>query len=157
MKKLILAAMAVVTLCACQGEREYLSYRGLPMNMPFKAFQDSMMKRGFQVDTTATATGSLALFNPAAEYTVTVTYHKDSIDAIQENYAYSTNDSTAALFQPTRDSLQQILGGQPFMPKRGDDHKVCRFETKKGCVSVILENTNTPTFNVLYETATVTK
>lgn len=157
MKKLVLAALAAVALCACQGEREYLSYRGLSMGMPLKVFEDSMLKRGFQVDTNATAEGCLALFNPATEYTLTVTYHKDSIDAVQENYAYSTNDSTSALFLPTRDSLQTVLGGQPFMPKRGDDHKICRFETAKGCVSVILENTNTPTFNVLYETATVTK
>jgi hypothetical protein len=37
------------------------------------------------------------------------------------------------------------------MPKHGDDHKVAKFETDGGFITLTLENTYTPTLQVLYE------
>ena len=37
------------------------------------------------------------------------------------------------------------------MPKHGDDHKIAKFETDGGFIILTLENTYTPTLQVLYE------
>ena len=51
LKKMMLAAVAAVTLSACSGDREYLDYRGVSMATPCKAFVDSMTRQGLVVDT----------------------------------------------------------------------------------------------------------
>lgn len=154
MKKIVLAAMALVFICSCSGERGYLDYRGLSMGMPYKAFADSLSGRGFAVDTLA-STGSTAVwFKPGEMFTVSVSQHNDTIDVIQESYAATYNDSTRNLFSELRDKFERELNVRPYLPVRGDDHKVARFESTKGTLTLMLENTYTPSLSVLYETAT---
>jgi len=45
MKKILLAAMAVVMMSACSGERGYINYRGLTMGMPAKQMVDSIQQK----------------------------------------------------------------------------------------------------------------
>jgi hypothetical protein len=71
--------------------------------------------------------------------------------ALQENYKISTNDSTRRLWQQLRDDFEKELGTWPNMPKHGDDHKIAKFENKGGFITLTLENTYTPTLQVLYE------
>ena len=71
--------------------------------------------------------------------------------ALQENYQISTNDSTRQLWLQLRDDFEKELGSWPNMPKHGDDHKVAKFETAGGFITLTLENTYTPTLQVLYE------
>ena len=70
---------------------------------------------------------------------------------LQETYNLSTNDSTRHLWQEIRDQLEKDLGSWPNMPHRGDDHKVAKFETDGGFITVTLKNTYKPTLTVLYE------
>jgi hypothetical protein len=53
-----------------------------------------------------------------------------------------------------RDDFEKQLGTWPNMPKYGDDHKVAKFETDGGFITLTLENTYTPTLQVLYEVKT---
>ena len=71
---------------------------------------------------------------------------------IQETYELSTNDSTRNLWQQLRDNLEKELDAWPNCPVLGDDHKVAKFETEGGFITVTLKNTYTPTLNVLYQT-----
>ena len=71
--------------------------------------------------------------------------------ALQENYKISTNDSTRHLWQQLRDDFEKELGAWPNCPILKDDHKVAKFETDGGFVTLTLENTYRPTFSVLYE------
>jgi hypothetical protein len=43
------------------------------------------------------------------------------------------------------------LGAWPNMPKHGDDHKIAKFESDGGFITLTLENTYKPTLSVLYE------
>ena len=70
---------------------------------------------------------------------------------MQENYQLSTNDSTRQMWQQKRDEFEKELDAWPNMPLHGDDHKVAKFEAEGGFVTVTLENTYTPTLQVLYE------
>ena len=54
MKKFILALMAIVALGACSSEEKNLTYRGLSMGLPFQTFCDSLIARGFAVDSAKT-------------------------------------------------------------------------------------------------------
>lgn len=151
MKKILIAAMAVVMLASCNSEREYLSYKGLSMGMKAKTFTDSLAKRGFEVDSAASQPGLLVMNNVKDRYSVTIASVKDSITAVQENYTATYNDSTRQLFQTLRDAYVKELGINPFIPDRGDDHKTAVFQTDKGTVTVILENTYTPSLAVKYD------
>ena len=71
--------------------------------------------------------------------------------ALQENYTLSTNDSTRRFWQQLRDDFEKELGSWPNMPKHGDDHKIAKFETDGGFITLTLENTYKPTLSVLYE------
>lgn len=154
MKKIVLAAMALVLICSCSGEREYLDYRGLSMGLPYKSFADSLSKQGYAADTLA-STGNVYVWYKAGEtFTVAISQHNDTIDAIQERYAATYNDSTRILFQDLRDKFEKELSVRPYLPIRGDDHKVAQFESTKGTLTLILENTYTPSLSILYETAT---
>ena len=146
MKKIILALMAIVALGACSGGEKDMKYRGLSMALPFQTFCDSLTARGFAVDSAKTdsAFTRVVMANPLAQ--------KDGqLLALQENYKISTNDSTRQLWQQMRDDFEKELGAWPNMPKHGDDHKVAKFETEGGFITLTLENTYTPTLQVLYE------
>lgn len=152
MKKMFFAALAAVMMCACSGEREYLSVRGLSMGLPAKVFADSMMARGFQLDS-AHSGSEMKVFVRAGQpaYSVTVACEGDVISAVEEDYRATYNDSTRALWQTLRDSLVEVLGRNPGIPKRGDDHKIAEFETSEYKLVVTLDNHSVPFLSVFYE------
>ena len=151
MKKLILLAVAATALCACGGSDAPFSYRGLAFSTPVSQFIDSMAARGFAIDSAASDSGRLVvLANPQEHYRVLAAFEGDQLQAIQEHYHVSTNDSTRRLWQQIRDNLEQELGEWPDCPMLKDDHKIANFDTGTGFVSVILENTHRPDLKVQY-------
>ena len=89
--------------------------------------------------------------NPNENFRLMLAQKDGQLFALQENYKISTNDSTRQLWQQLRDEFEKDLGAWPNMPKHGDDHKVAKFETDGGFITLTLENTYTPTLQVLYE------
>ena len=47
MKKIFVALVALVALCACSSEQKN---RGIPTDLPFQTFVDSLTARGFAID-----------------------------------------------------------------------------------------------------------
>ena len=152
LKKMMLAAVAAVTLSACSGDREYLDYRGVSMATPCKAFVDSMTRQGLVVDTSNHEKGTVVFLKPGSVMQVIVKAQNDTIVSIQESYEASYNDSTRQLFQTMREQLIKELDMNPYMPVNTEDHREARFKTKKGIVTLVLENTYTPRLDLLYET-----
>jgi hypothetical protein len=153
MKKIFIVLVAVVALCACSSEPQYLNYRGLSMGLPFKTFCDSLMARGFVIDSARSdsALTNVVMTNPKELYHLVMAQQNDTLQMVQESYELSTNDSTRNLWQQIRDNTEKELGTWPNMPKRGDDHKVAKFETDGGFITVTLMNTYKPTLTVLYQ------
>ncbi|MGM9707376.1 MAG: hypothetical protein ACI3YM_07160 [Prevotella sp.] len=152
LKKMMLAAVAAVTLSACSGDREYLDYRGVSMATPCKAFVDSMTRQGLVVDTSNHEKGTVVFLKPGSVMQVIVKAQNDTIVSIQESYEATYNDSTRQLFQTMREQLVKELDMNPYMPVNTEDHREARFKTKKGIVTLVLENTYTPRLDLLYET-----
>ncbi len=152
MKKVLLSFFTIMLMAACTGGQESpFSYRGLSFDMPASALIDSMLARGFVVDSAASDSGRTVVFAKQAEhYRVLVGIQGDKVQAIQENYRLSTNDSTRMLWQQLRDGFEKELGAWPDCPMLKDDHKVANFDATNGFISVILENTHTPTLTVRY-------
>ena len=151
LKKMMLAAFAAVTLSACSGDREYLDYRGVSMATPCKAFVDSMTRQGLVVDTSNHEKGTVVFLKPGSVMQVIVKAQNDTIVSIQESYEATYNDSTRQLFQTMREQLIKELDMNPYMPVNTEDHREARFKTKKGIVTLVLENTYTPRLDLLYE------
>ena len=151
LKKMMLAAVAAVTLSACSGDREYLDYRGVSMATPCKAFVDSMTRQGLVVDTSNHEKGTVVFLKPGSVMQVIVKAQNDTIVSIQESYEATYNDSTRQLFQTMREQLVKELDMTPYMPVNTEDHREARFKTKKGIVTLVLENTYTPRLDLLYE------
>jgi hypothetical protein len=153
MKKIILALMAIVALGACSGGEKDLKYRGLSMALPFQTFIDSLTARGFAVDSAKTdsAFTRVVMAKPNEIFRLMLAQKDGQLLALQENYNISTNDSTRQLWQELRDNFEKELDAWPNMPKHGDDHKVAKFETDGGFITLTLENTYKPTLQVLYE------
>ena len=156
MKKILLAAMAVLLMSACSGEREYLNYRGLSMGMSAKQMADSLLAKiqNLAVDTHKTGETNIVLVDTLARnFMVTVYHQNDTITDILENYVATYNDSTSNLWQARHDELQKEFGW-PNMGKHGDLHKEATFENEKGTVLLILLNTYSPTVSIRYSTST---
>ena len=153
MKRIILALMAIVALGACSGGEKELKYRGLSMALPFQTFIDSLTARGFAVDSAKTdsAFTRVVMAKPNELFRLMLAQKNGQLLALQENYKISTNDSTRQMWQQLRDDFEKELDSWPNMPKHGDDHKVAKFETAGGFITLTLENTYTPTLQVLYE------
>ena len=153
MKRIILALMAIVALGACSGGEKELKYRGLSMALPFQTFIDSLTARGFAVDSAKTdsAFTRVVMAKPNELFRLMLAQKNGQLLALQENYKISTNDSTRQMWQQLRDDFEEELDSWPNMPKHGDDHKVAKFETAGGFITLTLENTYTPTLQVLYE------
>ena len=153
MKKIILALMAIVALGACSGGEKDMKYRGLSMALPFQTFIDSLTARGFAVDSAKTdsAFTRVVMAKPNEIFRLMLAQKDGQLLALQENYNISTNDSTRQLWQELRDNFEKELDAWPNMPKHGDDHKVAKFETDGGFITLTLENTYKPTLQVLYE------
>ena len=148
--------MAVLLMCACSGEREYLNYRGLSMGMSAKQMADSLLSKiqNLAVDTHKTGETNIVLVDTLARnFMVTVYHQNDTITDILENYVATYNDSTSNLWQARHDELQKEFGW-PNMGKHGDLHKEATFENEKGTVLLILLNTYSPTVSVRYSTST---
>lgn len=154
MKKMLLAAMAAVMMCACSGEREYLNYRGMSMGMSAKKMVDSLQLQGLALDTAHSTETSFVLADTiACNFVVTVYHQNDTISDILEQYSASYNDSTSNLWQAKHDEFEKEFGW-PNMGKHGDLHKEATFENKKGTILLILLNTYSPTVSVRYSTST---
>ena len=153
MKKIFVVVMALVALCACSGEQKQLAYRGLPMDLPVQTFVDSLVARGVAVDSAKSdsAFNTIVMGNPSEKYRLVMAQRDGKLVALQENYKLSTNDSPRQLWQQLRDQFEKELNAWPNMPKHGDDHKIAKFETDGGFITLTLENTYTPTLQVLYE------
>lgn len=154
MKKLFIAVMAFLALSACNSDKSDFLYRGLSTSLPLNVFIDSMVQRGFAVDSAATpdSTGRVVVLkNPAEKYHVLLGQADGVIQAVQENWVLSTNDSTRQMWQKLRDDFEKETGAWPNCPMLKDDHKVAKFELESGFVTITLKNTYTPTLNVLYE------
>ena len=95
---------------------------------------------------------NVVMRNPGELYHLVLAQQNDTLKMIQETYELSTNDSTRNLWQQIRDNLEKELNAWPNCPHLGDDHKVAKFETDGGFITVTLKNTYTPTLNVLYQT-----
>ncbi len=120
--------------------------------MPSAQFVDSLIARGLVVDSAASDSGRLVVLNHAAEhYRVLVAFAGDKLQAVQENYQVSTNDSTRMLWQQLRDGFEKELGAWPDCPMLKDNHKIANFDTSTGFISVVLQNTYRPTLTVQYQ------
>jgi hypothetical protein len=154
MKKLFIAVVAIAALCACgNGEKKYLDYRGLSMGMPFKTFCDSLAARGFAIDSAKTDSdfARVSMYHPNLNYRLMLAQRNDTVVAVQENYLISTNDSTRRMWQQMHDEFEKQIGAWPNMLKDGQDHRIAKFETDGGFITLTLENTYKPTLNVLYQ------
>ena len=153
MKKIFVALVAIVALCACSSEKKEFSYRGLSMALPFQTFCDSLVNRGYAVDSAKTdsAFTRVVMARTGDHYRLMLAQQNGKLQALQENYTLSTNDSTRRTWQQLRDDFEKELGAWPNMPKHGDDHKIAKFEAEGGFITLTLENTYTPTLQVLYE------
>ena len=153
MKNFFVALTAFVALCACNSGEKDLKYRGLSMALSFQAFCDSMQSRGYAVDSAKTdsAWTCVVLVRPGDKFRLMLAQKDGRLQALQENYILSTNDSTRRMWQELRDGFEKELDAWPNMPKHGDDHKIAKFEADGGFVTITLENTYRPTLSVLYE------
>lgn len=119
MKKLVFALMAVAAMCACQksGAPVDFNYRGLAFSMPVGQFVDSMVARGFAVDSAASDSGNnVVLASPAEHYRVLAAFKGEQLTVIQETYNLSTNDSTRQMWQEIRDGLRRNWVHGPTAP-----------------------------------------
>ena len=121
------------------------------MATPCKAFVDSMARQGLVVDTSNHEKGTVVFLKPGSVMQVIVKAQNDTIVSIQESYEATYNDSTRQLFQTMREQLIKELDMNPYMPVNTEDHREARFKTKKGIVTLVLENTYTPRLDLLYE------
>mgnify|MGYP006916060030 CR=1 FL=1 len=149
---LVCCSIVAATLTACGEEKKApFNYRGLAFSLPTSQFADSLLARGFAVDSTASDSGRTVVFaNPAEHYRVLVAFSDQKLQAVQETYQLSSNDSTRSMWQELRDGLEKELGAWPDCPILKDDHKIANFDASDGIISVILENTYTPTLTVRY-------
>ena len=154
MKKIFMAIVASVALCACgTGEKKYLDYRGLSMGMSFKTLCDSLSARGFAIDSAKTDSdfSQVSMFNPNLNYRLMLAQKNDTLKALQENYSISTNDSTRRMWQEMHDQFEKQIGAWPNMLKDSKDHRIAKFEDEGGFITLTLENTYKPTLSVLYQ------
>ena len=153
MKKILVALVAIVALCACNGEKKEFSYRGLSMSLPFQTFIDSLQQRGFAIDSAKTdsAFQMVVMGSDAVRYRLVIAQNAGQVAALQENWNLQSNDSTRQLWQQMRDDFEKELGAWPNMPKHGDDHKIAKFEGDGGFITLTLENTYKPTLTVRYD------
>ena len=152
MNKTVFLFLTIMVLIACSGEKSSpFNYRGLPFTMSVDQLVDSMLARGFAVDSAASDSGRTVVLASAAEkYRVLVAFNDTRLQAIQETYSLSTNDSTRRLWQEIHDRLEKELGAWPDCPMLKDNHKIANFDASDGFISVILENTYKPTLTVRY-------
>jgi len=89
--------------------------------------------------------------NPAEKYRVLLAMEGEKVQAVQENYKLSTNDSTSMMWQQLRDGLEKELDAWPNCPVLKDNHKIAKFDAETGLITIEMKNTYTPTLSVLYQ------
>ena len=153
MKKIFLALVALVALCACNSEKKDFAYRGLSMALPFQTFIDSLQQRGFAIDSAKTDSNfqMVVMGSDVVRYRLVIAQKDGQVAALQENWALNTNDSTRTLWQQMHDDFEKEIGAWPNMSKHGDDHKIAKFEAPGGFITLTLENTYKPTLSVRYD------
>ena len=113
MKKLIFAVSAFLAFSACNSEKPDFLYRGLSTSLPLNVFIDSLAHRGFVVDSAAApdSTGRVVVLkSPTEKYHVLLGQADGVIQAVQENWVLSTNDSTRRMWQTLRDDFEKETG-----------------------------------------------
>ena len=102
MKKIFLALVALVALCACNSEQKDLTYRGLSMSLPFQTFIDSLQQRGFAIDSAKTDSNfqQVVMGSDLVRYRLVIAQKDGQVAALQENWNLNSNDSTRTLWQP---------------------------------------------------------
>ena len=153
MKKIFLALVALVALCACNSEQKDLTYRGLSMSLPFQTFIDSLQQRGFAIDSAKTDSNfqQVVMGSDLVRYRLVIAQKDGQVAALQENWNLNSNDSTRTLWQQMHDDFEKEIGAWPNMSKHGDDHKIAKFEAEGGFITLTLENTYKPTLSVRYD------
>lgn len=151
MKKVAFLFVSMLMMFACsKNERAPFNYRGLPLALNATQFVDSMQARGFVVDSAASDSGHTVVFaSDQQKYRVLMAFSGEKVNAVQETYMLSTNDSTRRFWQEIRDGLEKEYGW-PDCPMLKDDHKIANFDASDGIISVILENTYKPMLTVKY-------
>jgi hypothetical protein len=150
MKKMFFAAMAIVMLCACKGEREYLEFRGLSLGMSAKAMCDSLLARGFVLDSALTDEQTYVLNNAEDLSRVDIVQMNDTITDVLESYTATYNDSTTQIYERMHKEFTDLYGWAN-MKHNADLHKEAAFRTNgKGGLTLILHNTYSPTMSVRY-------
>jgi hypothetical protein len=155
MKKMLIAAVAAVVMCACSGERGYINYRGMSMGLPASKIVDSLQMKvpNLWLDTTKYEDRYVLADTMLRNFTIAVYHQNDTVTDILENYTATYNDSTSHLWQAMHDELEKEFGW-PNMGKHGDLHKEATFQNDKGTIILTLLNTYSPTVTVRYSTAT---
>ena len=155
MKKMLIAAVAAVVMCACSGERGYINYRGMSMRLPASKIVDSLQMKvpNLWLDTTKYEDRYVLADTMLRNFTIAVYHQNDTVTDILENYTATYNDSTSHLWQAMHDELEKEFGW-PNMGKHGDLHKEATFQNDKGTIILTLLNTYSPTVTVRYSTAT---
>ena len=155
MKKMLIAAVAAVLICACSGERGYINYRGMSMGLPASKIVDSLQLKvpNLWLDTTKYEDRYVLADTMYRNFTVAVYHQNDTVTDILENYTATYNDSTSNLWQAMHDELEKEFGW-PNMGKHGDLHKEATFQYDRGTIILTLLNTYSPTVTVRYSTAT---
>ena len=155
MKKMLIAAVAAVVMCACSGERGYINYRGMSMGLPASKIVDSLQMKvpNLWLDTTKYEDRYVLADTMYRNFTVAVYHQNDTVTDILENYTATYNDSTSNLWQAMHDELEKEFGW-PNMGKHGDLHKEATFQNDRGTIILTLLNTYSPTVTVRYSTAT---
>ena len=98
MKKFVFACMAFLAFVACSEDRAPFNYRGLAFTMPVTQFVDSMVARGFAVDSAASDSGqTVVLAGENKPYRVLVAFSGDQLQVVQESYIADNNDSTRVM------------------------------------------------------------
>lgn len=161
MKRLIFACLVAVALIGC-GEREYLDYKGLSMGMSAKAFADSVTARGLTLDTALSTIGAkvsrLEMRMPDDEnFRLSIVSTNDTLLTVEEILTRDKINDTRALWRQLREDFVKELGSCAA-PTLNDDHKVAIFKSKRGTLTLILQNNpgedyaGKPTVRVRYET-----
>lgn len=151
MKKIVIAFVAFLAFVACSEQKAPFNYRGLAFTTPVDQFVDSMLARGFAIDSAASDSGRTVVFaGENKPYRVLAAFSGNQLQVIQESYIADNNDSTRVMWQRLRDGLEKELNAWPNCPILKDDHKVANVDTSDGFIAVILENTYTPTLTVRY-------
>ena len=153
MKKIFLALVALIALCACNSDKKDFAYRGLSMSLPFQTFIDSLQQRGFAIDSAKSDSNfqMVVMGSDLVRYRLVIAQKDGQVAALQENWNLNSNDSTRTLWQQMHDDFEKQIGAWPNMSKHGDDHKIAKFEDIGGFITLTLENTYKPTLSVRYD------